>query len=92
MRQGNDRGTQYRSAIFCNSPEQQAEAEESRDAYAKRLADAGYGEITTEIAPASEFYFAENYHQQYLYKVPNGYCPDHGTGVSCPVGVARADG
>jgi peptide-methionine (S)-S-oxide reductase len=92
MRQGNDHGTQYRSAIFYHSPEQQAQAEESRDAYAKRLAEAGYGEITTEIVPAPEFYFAEDYHQQYLRKNPYGYCPDHGTGVSCPVGVVRADG
>ena len=94
MRQGNDRGSQYRSAIFYNSPEQKAEAEESRDAYAKRLAEAGYGEISTEIAPASEFYFAEDYHQQYLSegKNPYGYCPDHGTGVSCPVGVVKASG
>jgi peptide-methionine (S)-S-oxide reductase len=94
MRQGNDRGSQYRSVIFYHSPEQQAEAEESRAAYAKRLADSGYGEITTEIVPASEFYFAEDYHQQYLSdaKNPHGYCPDHGTGVSCPVGVVRADG
>jgi peptide-methionine (S)-S-oxide reductase len=87
MRQGHDVGTQYRSAIFCHSPEQKAEAEESRDAYAQRLAEAGYRGITTEILPASEFYFAEDYHQQYLYKVPNGYCPDHGTGVTCPVGL-----
>ena len=92
MRQGNDHGTQYRSAIFYHSPEQRAQAEESRDAYAKRLAEAGYGEITTEIAPAPEFYFAEDYHQQYLRKNPYGYCPDHGTGVSCPVGVVKADG
>jgi peptide-methionine (S)-S-oxide reductase len=94
MRQGNDRGSQYRSAIFYNSPEQKAEAEESHDAYAKRLAEAGYGEISTEIAPASEFYFAEDYHQQYLSdgKNPYGYCPDHGTGVSCPVGVVKASG
>jgi peptide-methionine (S)-S-oxide reductase len=94
MRQGNDRGTQYRSIIFYHSPEQRAEAEESRAAYARRLADAGYGEITTEIVPASEFYFAEAYHQQYLSdsKNPHGYCPDHGTGVSCPVGVVRAGG
>jgi peptide-methionine (S)-S-oxide reductase len=90
MRQGNDHGTQYRSAIFYHSPEQQAQAEESRDAYAKRLAEAGYGEITTEIVPAPEFYFAEDYHQQYLRKNPYGYCPDHGTGVSCPVGLFRA--
>jgi peptide-methionine (S)-S-oxide reductase len=94
MRQGHDHGTQYRSAIFSHSAEQQAQAEESRDAYAKRLAEAGYGEITTEIVPAPEFYFAEDYHQQYLSstKNPYGYCPDHGTGVSCPVGAARADG
>ena len=92
MRQGNDHGSQYRSAIFYHSPEQKAQAEESRDAYAKRLAEAGYREITTEIVPAPEFYFAEDYHQQYLRKNPYGYCPDHGTGVSCPVGVARADG
>jgi peptide-methionine (S)-S-oxide reductase len=94
MRQGNDLGTQYRSAIFYHSPEQQAAAETSRTAYQKKLAEAGYGEITTEIMPASDFYFAEDYHQQYLSgsKNPYGYCPDHGTGVSCPVGVVRADG
>jgi peptide-methionine (S)-S-oxide reductase len=87
MRQGNDIGTQYRSAIFYHSPEQRAQAEESAAAYQKRLTEAGYGQIATEIVPAGEFYFAEEYHQQYLYKVPNGYCPDHGTGVSCPVGL-----
>jgi peptide-methionine (S)-S-oxide reductase len=94
MRQGHDAGTQYRSVIFYRSPEQKAEAEESRDAYAKRLAEAGYKAITTEIVPAGEFYFAEGYHQQYLSegKNPYGYCPDHGTGVSCPVGVVKADG
>jgi len=94
MRQGNDRGTQYRSVIFYHSPEQRAQAEESRDAYAKRLAEAGYREITTEIVPAAEFYFAEDYHQQFLAdtKNPYGYCPDHGTGVSCPIGVIKADG
>jgi peptide-methionine (S)-S-oxide reductase len=94
MRQGNDIGSQYRSAIFYHSPEQQAEAEESRTSYQKRLSDAGYGEITTEIVPAGEFYFAEDYHQQYLSdnKNPYGYCPDHGTGVSCPVGVVKASG
>jgi peptide-methionine (S)-S-oxide reductase len=91
MRQGNDVGTQYRSAIFYQSPEQQETALASRDAYQKRLTEAGYGEITTEIVPAGEFYFAESYHQQYLHKVPNGYCPDHGTGVSCPIGVVKAD-
>jgi peptide-methionine (S)-S-oxide reductase len=92
MRQGNDIGSQYRSAIFYHSPEQQAEAEASRAAYQKRLADAGYGEITTQIVPAAEFYFAEDYHQQYLSdtKNPHGYCPDHGTGVSCPIGVVKA--
>jgi peptide-methionine (S)-S-oxide reductase len=94
MRQGNDVGTQYRSAIFYTSPEQQAAAEDSRAAFQKVLSEAGYGEITTEIVPAGEFYFAEDYHQQYLSdrKNPHGYCPDHGTGVSCPVGVVRADG
>jgi len=92
MRQGNDVGSQYRSAIFYQSPQQQAEAEESRASYQKRLSDAGYGEITTEIVPADEFYFAEDYHQQYLSdaKNPYGYCPDHGTGVSCPIGVVKA--
>jgi peptide-methionine (S)-S-oxide reductase len=94
MRQGNDIGSQYRSAIFYRSPSQQAEAEESRASYQKRLSDAGYGEITTEIVPAGEFYFAEDYHQQYLSdaKNPYGYCPDHGTGVSCPIGVVSASG
>jgi peptide-methionine (S)-S-oxide reductase len=94
MRQGNDIGTQYRSAIFYQSPEQQAEAEGSAKAYQERLTEAGYGEITTEIAPASEFYFAEDYHQQYLSatKNPNGYCGIGGTGVSCPIGVVKADG
>jgi peptide-methionine (S)-S-oxide reductase len=87
MRQGNDRGSQYRSAIFYATPQQEAEALASLATYQKRLTDAGYGEITTEVAPASEFYFAEDYHQQYLQKNPHGYCPDHGTGVSCPVGV-----
>jgi peptide-methionine (S)-S-oxide reductase len=94
MRQGNDIGSQYRSAIFYTSPAQQAAAEESRAAYQKKLSEAGYGEITTEIVPAGEFYFAEDYHQQYLSdaKNPHGYCPDHGTGVSCPIGVVSADG
>jgi peptide-methionine (S)-S-oxide reductase len=87
LRQGNDVGSQYRSVIFYRSPEQKQQAEESRDAYAKRLAEAGYGEITTEIVPASEFYFAEDYHQQYLQKNPYGYCPANGTGVSCPIGL-----
>jgi peptide-methionine (S)-S-oxide reductase len=94
MRQGNDIGSQYRSVIFYTSPAQKAAAEESRAAYQKKLSEAGYGEITTEIVPAGEFYFAEDYHQQYLSsnKNPNGYCPDHGTGVSCPIGVVKADG
>jgi peptide-methionine (S)-S-oxide reductase len=87
MRQGNDVGSQYRSAIFYRSPEQQQAAERSRDAYQKKLTEAGYGEITTQIVPAGEFYFAEDYHQQYLHKVPGGYCPNHSTGVSCPVGL-----
>ncbi len=85
MRQGNDRGTQYRSAILLNSDAQRAAAEASRDAYAAKLKASGYGEITTEIAPAGAFYYAEDYHQQYLEKNPWGYCPDHGTGVSCPI-------
>jgi peptide-methionine (S)-S-oxide reductase len=94
MRQGNDVGSQYRSAIFYSSDEQRVAAEESRAAYQKKLAEAGYGEIRTEIVPAGEFYFAEAYHQQYLSsgKNPHGYCPDNGTGVACPVGVVRADG
>jgi peptide-methionine (S)-S-oxide reductase len=90
MRQGNDVGTQYRSAIFYKSDAQRETAEHSAAEYGKKLAEAGYGAITTEIVPAGEFYFAEDYHQQYLYKVPNGYCPDHSTGVSCPVGILPA--
>jgi peptide-methionine (S)-S-oxide reductase len=89
MRQGNDVGTQYRSVIFCRSDEQRREAEASRQTYQERLASAGYGAIQTEIVgpPAPTFYFAEDYHQQYLDKNPGGYCPDHSTGVSCPVGL-----
>jgi peptide-methionine (S)-S-oxide reductase len=87
MRQGNDVGSQYRSAIYWTDESQRVAAEASRDAYAKRLKENGYGEITTEIAQAGPFYYAEDYHQQYLHKVPNGYCPDHSTGVSCPVGL-----
>ncbi len=87
MRQGNDRGTQYRSGIYTTSPEQQALAEASRDAYQKRLDAAGLGRITTEILPAPAFYHAEDYHQQYLAKNPNGYCGLGGTGVTCPVGL-----
>jgi peptide-methionine (S)-S-oxide reductase len=87
MRQGNDQGTQYRSVIFTQSDAQAAAAEASRAAYQAELSKAGYGQITTEIRPAGEFYFAEDYHQQYLAKNPNGYCPDHSTGVACPVGL-----
>jgi peptide-methionine (S)-S-oxide reductase len=88
MRQGNDVGTQYRSAIFCHSPEQHAAAIASRDAYQRRLDAAGYGAITTEIVErAPPFYYAEDYHQQYLAKNPHGYCGLGGTGVSCPVGL-----
>jgi len=81
MRQGNDRGTQYRSAIYTHSDAQLAAAEASKAMYQAELTKAGYGTITTEIAPAGPFYFAEEYHQQYLVKVPNGYCPVHATGV-----------
>jgi peptide-methionine (S)-S-oxide reductase len=87
MRQGNDLGTQYRSAIYFSDEAQRAVAQASRDAYASKLEAAGYGEITTEIAPAGPFYYAEDYHQQYLHKNPWGYCPDHGTGVACPIGL-----
>ena len=87
MRQGNDVGTQYRSGVYTGSEEQKAAAEESRDAFSKGLAEAGYGVITTEILPAPAYYFAEDYHQQYLAKNPLGYCGLGGTGVSCPVGL-----
>ena len=87
MRQGNDVGTQYRSAIYAVDDEQLAAAKASRDMYQERLSAAGFGDISTEIAPAPHFYYAEDYHQQYLAKNPRGYCPDHSTGVSCPVGV-----
>ncbi|MCA3629607.1 MAG: peptide-methionine (S)-S-oxide reductase MsrA [Methylobacterium sp.] len=87
MRQGNDVGTQYRSAIFAASEAQLAEAKASREAYQARLKAAGYPDITTEIAPAGAFYFAEEYHQQYLAKNPNGYCGLGGTGVSCTIGL-----
>jgi peptide-methionine (S)-S-oxide reductase len=92
MRQGNDVGTQYRSALYWTSDAQRAAAEASRAAYAARLADAGYGPITTEIAEAGEFYYAEPYHQQYLAKNPNGYCGIGGTGVACPFGVGVTSG
>jgi peptide-methionine (S)-S-oxide reductase len=81
MRQGNDVGTQYRSAIFTHTDAQRETAEASRDMYQRELTKAGYGRIATEIRPAETFYFAEEYHQQYLAKVPNGYCPVHATGV-----------
>ena len=87
MRQGNDRGTQYRSAIYTHSPEQAAAADRSRDAYQRALTARGLGAVTTEIKPASAFYFAEGYHQQYLAKNPGGYCGIGGTGVTCPIGV-----
>jgi len=87
MRQGNDIGTQYRSAIYTANEEQAKAARESRNAYQQRLNEAGFGAITTEIAPLEIFYFAEDYHQQYLAKNPNGYCGLDGTGVSCPVGL-----
>jgi peptide-methionine (S)-S-oxide reductase len=88
-RQGNDVGSQYRSAIYTADAEQQRAAEASRDAYQRELSAAGFGEITTEIKPAPAFYYAEDYHQQYLAKNPRGYCPDNSTGVSCPVGLGR---
>jgi peptide-methionine (S)-S-oxide reductase len=87
MRQGNDVGTQYRSAIYCLSPEQAQAARASRDAYQGRLTAAGHGRITTEIGDAPPFYYAEDYHQQYLAKDPHGYCGLGGTGVTCQVGV-----
>jgi peptide-methionine (S)-S-oxide reductase len=91
MRQGNDAGTQYRSAIYTSSVAQRKAAEASRHAYQDVLSDAGHGEITTEIADAGPFYYAEDYHQQYLARNPNGYCGLGGTGVSCPIGLATAD-
>ena len=94
MRQGNDVGTQYRSAIFYRDEAQRIAAEASRDAYQKVLTAHGYGKITTELTAAPDFYFAEDYHQQYLSdnKHPNGYCGIGGLGVSCPIGIAPADG
>jgi peptide-methionine (S)-S-oxide reductase len=90
MRQGNDVGTQYRSGIYVFDDDQRRAAERSRDAFQARLKAAGYGAITTEILPAPEFYYAEDYHQQYLAKNPDGYCGLGGTGVSCPVGVGAS--
>ncbi len=92
MRQGNDVGTQYRSGIWYTTDEQKAIAEASRDMFQEALTAKGYGEITTELAAAGPFYYAEDYHQQYLHKNPNGYCGLGGTGVSCPFGVAGVEG
>jgi peptide-methionine (S)-S-oxide reductase len=92
MRQGNDLGTQYRSLIMTADDDQRAAAEASRHAFQANLTKAGYGAITTEIAPAGQFYYAEDYHQQYLDKNPRGYCPANGTGVSCPIGVGVSAG
>jgi peptide-methionine (S)-S-oxide reductase len=91
MRQGNDVGTQYRSGIYVYGEEQREAAERTRDMFAERLGAVGYGEVTTEIVDAPEFYYAEEYHQQYLHKVPNGYCGLGGTGVTCPIGVAKVE-
>jgi peptide-methionine (S)-S-oxide reductase len=88
MRQGNDVGTQYRSAAYWTSEAQREALVASRDVYQAQLNNSGYGEITTELAPAGEFFYAEDYHQQYLAKNPNGYCGLGGTGVSCPVGLS----
>jgi peptide-methionine (S)-S-oxide reductase len=90
MRQGNDVGTQYRSAVYWTDESQREAAEASRDMFQARLKESGYGEISTEIAQAGDFYYAEDYHQQYLAKNPNGYCGLGGTGVSCPVGLAAS--
>jgi peptide-methionine (S)-S-oxide reductase len=87
MRQGNDAGTQYRSAVYVADDSQRTAADASRAVFGERLKASGYGEITTEVAPLGEFYYAEDYHQQYLAKVPNGYCGLGGTGVSCPIGL-----
>ncbi|MDQ1395667.1 MAG: peptide-methionine (S)-S-oxide reductase [Acidimicrobiaceae bacterium] len=91
MRQGNDLGTQYRSALYVTSPAQRAAAEASLEAYQAKLGAAGYGAITTEIRDLGSFFYAEGYHQQYLAKNPGGYCGIGGTGVSCPVGLAAAE-
>jgi peptide-methionine (S)-S-oxide reductase len=90
MRQGNDVGTQYRSGIYAYDAEQRAAAEKAKASYERALREAGYGEISTEIVDAPPFYYAEDYHQQYLAKNPDGYCGLGGTGVSCPVGVVKA--
>jgi len=90
MRQGNDMGTQYRSAVLWQDEAQRAAVERSREMYQRELSEAGYGEITTELAQAGPFYYAEDYHQQYLAKNPNGYCGIGGTGVSCPIGLTTS--
>jgi peptide-methionine (S)-S-oxide reductase len=90
MRQGNDVGTQYRSGVYWHGDKQRAVAEQSLDMYQQVLHDAGYGDITTELAEAGPFFYAEDYHQQYLAKNPMGYCGLGGTGVSCPIGLADA--
>jgi len=87
MRQGNDAGTQYRSGIYTYTPQQMEQAKTSKELYQKELSKSGYSTITTEIKEATEFYYAEDYHQQYLHKNPNGYCSMAGTGVSCPIGL-----
>ena len=87
MRQGNDTGTQYRSGLYVSTEANLTEAEHSRDRYQRSLTDSGFGEITTEIALSPDFFFAEDYHQQYLAKNPGGYCGIGGTGVSCPIGL-----
>jgi peptide-methionine (S)-S-oxide reductase len=89
MRQGNDVGTQYRSGIYWTTEAQRDAAEASKVMFGERLGAAGYGAITTEIGPAGDFYYAEDYHQQYLHKNPYGYCGLGGTGVSCPIGLAE---
>jgi peptide-methionine (S)-S-oxide reductase len=91
MRQGNDVGTQYRSGVYVGSQAERESAERSRDVFAGRLRSAGYSGVTTEIVPLREFYYAEDYHQQYLAKNPNGYCGLGGTGVSCPIGLGVAE-
>ena len=92
MRQGNDRGTQYRSGIYWATETQRDAAEATKQMFAERLGKAGYGSVTTEILPAPAFYFAEDYHQQYLAKNPNGYCGIGGTGVTCPIGTGVTGG
>ena len=89
MRQGNDQGTQYRSGIYYYTDEHRDIAKKTKEAYQKALDNSGHGKITTEILKAGEFYYAEDYHQQYLHKNPNGYCGMGGTGVSCPIGLGK---